>query len=187
MLQQPAPPSSCRSRLALTPADLLVVLALVAAGLVGVRSLWARRAVRPNPAAAHSARARSDSRGTGELTERFTIIHRRTTAKRHVVRQLLAGQLTLLEAASWFRHLNESPVEQPAIPPHLPGNSKEEQLCEQVLCWAEAKLSQEREGDGPAVLRRLRAELKVAVARGGRIALPELGLASARNDSANDE
>jgi hypothetical protein len=107
-----------------------------------------------------------------QLEQQSRTIVQRLEAKEEVVRRLLAGRLTLLEAAALFGHLNEEPAAWP-FQDNLrwPGASREEKLCRQVLDWA-IPLAREEGGRAVEAADRLEAELAALLARGGVIRLP---------------
>jgi hypothetical protein len=104
---------------------------------------------------------------------RFELIRRRDLKDR-VVANMLAGRLTLLEAAARFDALSKSLA--PSLPKFfglLPGETYEEQLCWCVISYAEAALD-----DQPArqalVVAQLQAELAAQLARNTTLVLPAL-------------
>lgn len=103
------------------------------------------------------------------------VLSARIEAKRQVVRRLVAGELTLVEAAGWFRYLNRTPEDLPARGVRLiEGRCEGEQLCLQVIRWAESELAGAAgAGEEDARLRALQAELADHIARHGRVVLPE--------------
>jgi hypothetical protein len=63
---------------------------------------------------------------------------RRTRARELVVDRLLAGELTLAQAAARFGYLNEHPARF-RVPIHnWPGRCDSERLCRQVIGWLES-------------------------------------------------
>jgi hypothetical protein len=76
-----------------------------------------------------------------ELEARAESNERRVRAKHAVVSELLAGQLTLREAAARFRELDaHMPVLRDLLLRHHPGVSYEVASCRQVLEYVQAKL-----------------------------------------------
>jgi hypothetical protein len=103
-----------------------------------------------------------------------------------VIRQLLAGEMSLAGAAAWFGYLNDNPPDcRNDFRAHWEGSSDGEKLCRQVLRWAAAELNQTEEpARARARLKELEAELErlrgpdgVVVLRGpeGRDADPAPG------------
>src|SRR5262245_12138262 len=85
----------------------LVVASLLAAGLVLV--VTARRVDRPSPGEVSPEPARHHDRDV----EQMRAVRARVDRKVHLVRELLAGQLTLLETAARFRALDLAPPRYP--------------------------------------------------------------------------
>lgn len=93
-----------------------------------------------------------------------------------MVRRLLAGRLTLFEAAAWFRHIDEATADYPAENwNRLKGCTQEEKICRQVINWAV------READEVPTLPRgllvggwLEADLADHTARHGKVIIPDL-------------
>jgi hypothetical protein len=98
----------------------------------------------------------------------------RISAKRSVTQQLLAGELTLLEAADCFRALNEVPSDCPgtAYLTLHPGNSEGERLCRQVISWVAGELLETDREEARATVERLEAELEAILATSGTVHLP---------------
>lgn len=109
-----------------------------------------------------------------EPTEQSAVIMRRVAAKNRVIDQLIAGEMTLVEAAAWFRYLNENPSRYRHDYRDWPGDSDEEKACRQVLSWAEVRvLSQaESKSQAAAMVQRLEDELEQTLRREGRVELP---------------
>jgi hypothetical protein len=107
------------------------------------------------------------SRGTGIA---------RCAVREEVTQELLAGRLTLPEAAARFRALNAAAG--PSVPPlglWFAGATEEERLCRQVIAWTEsASTSPRSPGSSLPARRRLEAELNALLEQGhGVITLPE--------------
>jgi hypothetical protein len=97
------------------------------------------------------------------------VVQDRIKGKIKVIDRLLAGELTLLEAAAWFRHLNDNPPEAPLdYRTHWPGGSDGEKLCRQVIYWVRMRRSPEAEGSAE----RLERELEELLAAGSEVELP---------------
>jgi hypothetical protein len=100
----------------------------------------------------------------------------RCAAREEVTQDLLAGRLTLPQAAARFRALNAAVG--PNVPPlglWFPGATEEERLCRQVIAWVESASTVPRSpGSGRTARRRLVAELTALLDQGhGVIRLPE--------------
>jgi hypothetical protein len=98
----------------------------------------------------------------------------RIVAKGEVTRELLAGRITLLQAARRFRDLNDSPIAYPSMFwRRYPGRSDGEKLCREVLRWVEAYLKDLPGSQSPIRLRQLEQELAENLRRnGGVVVLP---------------
>jgi hypothetical protein len=109
------------------------------------------------------------------LTYRQIVYRQRIEAKRRVVSQVMAGELTLFEAGAWFRFLNETPPGFTCECRHVPGDSEEEKACRQVILWAEDELRWRGLLESAADLSaRLEKQLAAHQAEHGRVVLPEL-------------
>jgi hypothetical protein len=100
----------------------------------------------------------------------------RCAARERVTQELLAGRLTLPQAAARFRPLNASAgANVPPLELWFAGATEEERLCRQVIAWAEAAGTVPGSpGSGRTTRRRLEAELNALLERGhGVITLPE--------------
>jgi hypothetical protein len=99
----------------------------------------------------------------------------RIEAKHRVARQVVAGELTLFEAAAWFRFLNETPAGCTAGCSSVPGQCENEKACRQVISWAKEELWEmglrERAIDLSDLLTK---QLEAHRAENGRVILPEL-------------
>ena len=109
-----------------------------------------------------------------KLERQSKVILGRIAAKRGVTLQLLAGELTLLEAADCFRALNEAPSDCPATAYLMlhPGSSTGERLCRQVISWAAGELLGSDPEEGRATVKRLEDELEAILATSGTVHLP---------------
>jgi hypothetical protein len=94
-------------------------------------------------------------------------------AKFRVVKRLLAGRLTLPQAATRFRDLNASaPEGDPYLRRVLPGVPPEQALCRQVIWYAEAELRTRDPQRVGEVVARLERELADLNKRPGAMRLP---------------
>jgi hypothetical protein len=110
-----------------------------------------------------------------ELSSRREVSLLRIKAKRQVVHQVVAGELTLFEAAAWFRFINDTPPEFSYGWVSGPGASKEEKACRQVIGWVEEELLVMGLPDRSAGLSdRFTKQLEAHLAEHGRVILPEL-------------
>lgn len=99
----------------------------------------------------------------------------RNAKKVQATEGVIAGRLTLFEAASVFRCLNE---EYPTVPvdPLSAGCSEDERFCVDVLYWV--RISLERDSDAAnKICARLEEQLRQHKERHGRVILPEVAAA----------
>ncbi len=147
---------------------LLLTLALLAALLTAAAGAWKWRGWAPGPRAEGPGQEAREA----EMDRRLRVARGRIDAKWEVVRRLLVGRLTLLEAAAQFRDLNAEPADCPCQDGHVwPNASLEERLCRQVIAWAQREARDGATGAGAAVTR-LEAELAALLARGEPLRLP---------------
>jgi hypothetical protein len=98
-------------------------------------------------------------------------VEARIAVKAEVIDALVAGRLTLAEAAARFRKLNASAGAPPtAVKGAFPGATEEERLCRQVISWTTCVGSYE---SAHQTRERLEAELGRLLAQDGGIRLPE--------------
>jgi len=142
---------------------LFVGVALLLVAVVAVASFRHKSAARSEPAAASSV-----------VMEGNQAVVRRLEGKSSVTRRLLEGELTLMEAAAWFRYIDRvtGPVDSILVPGEE-GESDEERLCRQVIRWAEAQAQQVSPQSSQAVVSRLEAQLDDRLRRDGKVELPE--------------
>jgi hypothetical protein len=95
-----------------------------------------------------------------ELKEKDRIIMDRVTAKDEVIRELMAGRLTLAEAAGHFRRLNDEPREcrGPGVDCCFPGQTETERYYRQVLLWVEIETRHCEPSQAEEVMCRLEAD-----------------------------
>jgi len=113
-------------------------------------------------------RARAD-----DLRRRDGAALERGRARREVAHRLLAGELTLFEAAARFKRLNDTP-DGPAVDyrRNFPAPSDGESLCRWVLHYAETELLDAGVTD-PGPLESLRGQLEERLVRDGTVELPQ--------------
>jgi hypothetical protein len=110
---------------------------------------------------------------TEELERRRQLLLRRYVAKEQAVRELLAGRLTLLQAAARFRDA-EAAVPVGWGPPCTDsGPTKGKRLCWDVITWARGWLAENQPAQATEVITRLEAELQQHRAEYGVVELPE--------------
>jgi hypothetical protein len=152
----------------ISPWPLVSVAVLVAAVVLLARE-WADSLRSQQDALAEEVRrgAEMDQRGRG--------FARRLEEKERLVQELLAGQLTLLEAAAYFRALDQAPPEfyWEAFRAAHAGDSDEERHCNEVITFVEAALGETDRGKADGICERLRAELRQHLQQ-GPLCLPAL-------------
>jgi hypothetical protein len=116
---------------------------------------------------------RQQKRGD-ELERKIKAVLRRLERKERIVKALLAGRLTLLEAASRFRALNQGPPEfsWDRFRDSLPGDSDDERHCYEVIEFVYNALRQDDPRRAAEVRECLRAQLREDL-RCGPLRLPE--------------
>jgi hypothetical protein len=146
------------------------LLFLGAAVLLGVVAMTARekwRRTMDDPVRRHRQRGE-------ELEQRTRAVIGRLERKEKIVKALLAGRLTLLQAAARFRALNEGP---PAFGwdqfrDAMPGGSDDERHCHEVIEFAYHVVSHDDPHRAAELREGLRAELRQHLGR-GPLRLPE--------------
>ena len=100
----------------------------------------------------------------------------RCKAKEDLVRAMIAGELTLLQAAARFRDVNASwPKARAVVQQAYAGLPYEHALCRQIIAYAEAELRDQGSAQKDSVLHRLEAELAEHLRRHGKVCLPGAG------------
>jgi hypothetical protein len=109
-----------------------------------------------------------------EMARRNLILIRRHAAKEKVVKAVLEGRMSLLQAARLFQDLDENPADcRNDYRSFFPGRSDGEKLCRQVLEWTQSQMVDAPPSQAAAVLERLQAELQENMDRnGGLVVLP---------------
>jgi hypothetical protein len=132
---------------------------------------------RPNWLAPGSQAEPSAARPWVDLVQppdpRVALLNHRKADKEEVARRLYDGELTLLEAAEWFRLLNASPpgLEDVGVR-EQPGGTEGERLCNQAISWARAvTLNARPQEEADARVAVLRRELQDHVAIHGGVEL----------------
>jgi hypothetical protein len=105
-------------------------------------------------------------------------IHHSLEAREQVAREVIAGRVTLLEAAARFQAITLSrPAHLPMSLAGFPGNSEEERICRQVIHFVEIQM--EGHPDASAEVARLNRELQDQLAQTGVIILPRITVLNA--------
>jgi hypothetical protein len=101
---------------------------------------------------------------------------RRFAAKGRVTARLAAGEMDLYAAAAWFRDLNHEPTDCPDLGYlRLPGVTREEKLCREVIQWAGAFGRDLEQASAATLPADLEAALASRLCMGGQIELPRRG------------
>jgi hypothetical protein len=154
----------------LGPRVLSVVIGLTV-GLIGFDVIHSSRPGGPDPGQMAHASQRLDA----QIERRGEVYLLRNDARRRVGESLLAGELTLFEAAAWFGYLNNHPPDCRCEPwSGWPGDSEGERLCRMVLSWIDDRHGLSGPAERPAVVERLKKELEEHIAQHGKVILPEL-------------
>jgi hypothetical protein len=107
-----------------------------------------------------------------ELLRRGQALRRRIAAKQDLLSRLLAGQLTLPQAAAAFRSLEDPSQSRVTIPPEWRGLAEGEWRCRAVIAWARERLAALPRAERDRAIRRMEEELDGLLYCHGSIALP---------------
>jgi hypothetical protein len=110
-----------------------------------------------------------------EPAEQNRVVLERIKARSSVIARLRMGELTLFEAAAWFRQINSEPANYPDRNwEKMPGDSVNEKVCRHVITWVCGQMSdQAPESEVKMVEWRLEEELDCHLATHGRVVLPD--------------
>jgi hypothetical protein len=115
----------------------------------------------------------ANAQATTLMDYRTEVARRRIEEKHAVIGRLVAGQLSLVQAAALFRQLDATPEDCPGPDRSAwSGRSEEEKLCRQVIHWARNE-ARHTSAEPDALVARLGAELAEALARDGSVHLPD--------------
>jgi hypothetical protein len=166
---------SLLSRLALLLALITAVLASASLCVQRAREL----SVRPDTGGAPLSLAREYDR-TMELDRRYGGTATRMERKEKIAAAVLAGEMTLREAAAAFAQAEEIGAQ--GDRPSVAGASEQERLCRAVIEWVVVKVRFERSpAEADAVRQRLEAQLHEYLAGPGGMGLP--GAATTRESA----
>ena len=99
---------------------------------------------------------------SARLDRQQIIVLARLAAKEEVLHELLAEQITLVEAAEEFRRLDQTPVESiQRAPEYSTGRTEGERYCREVIQWVRFEPEDNPPGRMERIARRLEAELEV--------------------------
>jgi hypothetical protein len=85
-------------------------------------------------------------------------INERSAGKGRVARELIDERLTLMQAAAYFRQLDDNMPG--TAPDHLPGKTEGERYCREVILWAKAETRDWSPDRAAEVVCRLETELE---------------------------
>jgi hypothetical protein len=110
---------------------------------------------------------RDQIRRAGDIRAQQETVSDRRQARRETLEALVAGRLTLLQAASRFKGLNERPPEcMTAVRSTYEGASDEERLCRQVIAGVRGLLEDLPPSESASIIARLESELHAHFAEG---------------------
>ena len=119
-----------------------------------------------------TSNARDAKEMAREFERRDRVIQKRIDAKDACIRELIAGRLTLFEAAAQFRRVNEEYPVMAEVPDYV-SESPDEQLCRQVIRWAQVTLRMQPSSESAELIERLERDLRRRKQSSGVIVLPE--------------
>jgi hypothetical protein len=145
---------------------MVLVVAVAVLGTALMLAMRGRRAPAPSPAG---------EAGYHESPPEVRGFERRQARKDQVVQAVLAGRLTLLEAAALFRALDRGPptFHWDSFRARWPGDSDDERHCHEVIDFMASAAIRDDPCKGKALRERLQAELAEHL-RCGSLCLPDL-------------
>ena len=110
-----------------------------------------------------------------ELDLEDEAVQRRMESKELILRDVMEGRRTLLEAAHWFKHMNEMPTKhQDRYRKSYPARSAGESACLQVLAWVKCELATMPRSQADALMQKLEKELRTHLdAHDGMVVFPD--------------
>lgn len=116
-----------------------------------------------------------DAHRRGErLTRELQATMERIGVKEKIVSMVAEDEMSLIEAAAWFRSLHENGGSQLNALCRMPGQSEGEGWCREVIAYTENKVFYEKSPDRANALRqRLEAELQELLDCRGGVVLPD--------------
>jgi len=155
----------------------LLIIALLAGGGAGIIGYGSSLYSRPESRLGKQVAARSeleviDEQDT-ELDHRRQVFEHRIAVKDEVVRELVSGHLTLVQAAVRFRDVERDlPVSWAPTPPSgVP--EEDERMCRDVIRWARLWVSARLPAESASVVARLKVELEKLRGSDGVVRLPD--------------
>lgn len=98
----------------------------------------------------------------------------RTAAKERIADMVAGNEITLIEAAAWFRALHRTPHSWNNIICPPPGKQEGKEWCHKVITYVEMKTRSEQSASQAEFVRqRLQADLQEQLERHGTIELPD--------------
>jgi hypothetical protein len=104
------------------------------------------------------------------LAQKDRMLMQRVKEKAILTKQVIEGQLSLLEAAARFESINNAFAASVSDYRYWPGTSEGEKLCRQVIAWVASDLANRNRLDDPLVAR-LQAELADHLKQHGTVVL----------------
>jgi len=145
----------------------------VLASLTGLRSGWSAADLNLRSLVDSYQAVETSARQNQELAERNEVVCGRIKIKKGLIEDMVAGRLSFLETAAWFKYLSEtSPGKRTYLP--YAGSTVEEKYCRMVLCWAENHMQDHVATSEEGLLQRLRTELNDLLASPQGLQLPNL-------------
>jgi hypothetical protein len=156
--------STCRTQIVLTMGFLTICIGAL---FVHSQSGWQNQASLPEDDVPSATKAPRD-----DLDLRLAAAHRPSEARKRIARQVLAGKLSLLQAAVRYQDLNESYDDfcWEDFRTRYPGATDDEHACRQVIEFVKIELSDHPQLSGLTVTK-LEQELE-SLLRDGKVHLP---------------
>ena len=155
-------------------AGTVAVLVAVVLSFSRLPSEWLCELMQPTDACGERISLAAEHERTAALDRQMKGIAERTGCKEQVMARLVAGELTLFEAAAWFARLAETYPESGDFHRLHPGSSDGEKWCREVISWAHTKVSWEHSAaEADRLCERLEAELQERLDGYGTVELPE--------------
>jgi hypothetical protein len=158
-----------RSRLAWSTA-LLVVLIL---GAAHTQPTWlARHGLDWWNLAGVQQQLQDEQKRSATLSGILEVSIRRSATKAMVIRELIAGQVSVLEAAAWFRELNQAARDSYTEFDEFTAPTDAENLYREILRWTEVELGDWPPSQAKPIWQRLQEEFEELQNREGCIRFP---------------
>jgi hypothetical protein len=152
-------------------------LAVFVAVLVGFSALsraWLKDSFPPTDPLDGAVAEPEEQPKSEQISSGVQVLMERGRVKDRVVGELLAGKITLLEAAAWFRSLYEEPGSWPNPRSPRPRRDEGERWCRLVIDWAVAKTAHDKSArEARAARQRLEDELQEHLHYQRTVVLPD--------------